>query len=47
MEGRKYLDLTAGIAVTGLGHCDPEFAKIIADQVRLPPRESAEEFPVR
>ncbi|KAI5458142.1 pyridoxal phosphate-dependent transferase [Mariannaea sp. PMI_226] len=32
VEDRKYLDFTAGIAVNGLGHCDPEFAKIIADQ---------------
>ncbi|KLU81728.1 acetylornithine aminotransferase [Magnaporthiopsis poae ATCC 64411] len=34
LEDRKYLDLTAGIAVTGLGHCDPEVADILADQAR-------------
>lgn len=34
MENRRYLDLTAGIAVNSLGHCDPEIAKIIAEQVR-------------
>lgn len=35
MENRRYLDLTAGIAVNSLGHCDPEIAKIIAEQVRI------------
>jgi acetylornithine aminotransferase len=34
MENRRYLDLTAGIAVNSLGHCDPEISKIIAEQVR-------------
>jgi acetylornithine aminotransferase len=34
MENRRYLDFTAGIAVNSLGHCDPEIAKIIAEQVR-------------
>jgi acetylornithine aminotransferase len=34
VENRKYLDFTAGIAVNALGHCDPEFARIVADQVR-------------
>ena len=33
IENRKYLDFTAGIAVNALGHCDPEFARIVADQV--------------
>lgn len=33
MEHRKYLDFTSGIAVNGLGHCDPGVARIIADQV--------------
>ncbi|KAH8424765.1 acetylornithine aminotransferase [Aspergillus melleus] len=33
MENRRYLDLTAGIAVNSLGHCDPEISKIIAEQV--------------
>ncbi|KAE8378335.1 pyridoxal phosphate-dependent transferase [Aspergillus bertholletiae] len=32
MENRRYLDLTAGIAVNSLGHCDPEISKIIAEQ---------------
>ncbi|KAJ5666676.1 hypothetical protein N7462_011085 [Penicillium macrosclerotiorum] len=32
MENRRYLDLTAGIAVNSLGHCDPEIAKIVAEQ---------------
>ncbi|ERS95835.1 hypothetical protein HMPREF1624_07912 [Sporothrix schenckii ATCC 58251] len=32
LEGNKYLDLTAGIAVNGLGHCDPEITRVIADQ---------------
>lgn len=34
MENHKYLDLTAGIAVTSLGHCDPEVSSIIADQAK-------------
>jgi acetylornithine aminotransferase len=33
IDNRKYLDFTAGIAVNALGHCDPEFAKLIAQQV--------------
>lgn len=33
MENRRYLDLTSGIAVNSLGHCDQEIAKIIAEQV--------------
>lgn len=33
LENRKYLDFTSGIAVNGLGHCDPGMAKMIADQV--------------
>jgi acetylornithine aminotransferase len=35
MENRKYLDFTAGIAVNGLGHCDPEMSKLLYQQVRL------------
>lgn len=35
MENRKYLDLTAGIAVNSLGHCDPEVAQIIAEQAEV------------
>lgn len=33
LENRKYLDFTSGIAVNGLGHCDPGVARILADQV--------------
>lgn len=33
MENHRYLDLTAGIAVNSLGHCDPEISKIISEQV--------------
>lgn len=33
IENRKYLDFTAGIAVNALGHCDPEFSKLMAQQV--------------
>lgn len=36
-ENRKYLDLTAGIAVNSLGHCDPISANLIAQQASLPP----------
>ncbi|KAF6806944.1 acetylornithine aminotransferase [Colletotrichum sojae] len=32
IENRQYLDFTAGIAVNGLGHCDPEITKLIAEQ---------------
>ncbi|PHH79623.1 hypothetical protein CDD80_4228 [Ophiocordyceps camponoti-rufipedis] len=32
VENRKYLDFTAGIAVTSLGHCDAELGNIVADQ---------------
>ena len=35
MENRKYLDFTAGIAVNSLGHCDPQVAEVIAEQVSL------------
>ena len=34
-ENRRYLDFTAGIAVNSLGHCDPEVAKLMSQQVRL------------
>jgi acetylornithine aminotransferase len=33
IDNRKYLDFTAGIAVNALGHCDPEFTNLIAQQV--------------
>jgi acetylornithine aminotransferase len=32
IEGRKYIDFTAGIAVTALGHSHPEVARILFDQ---------------
>ncbi|PGH36736.1 acetylornithine aminotransferase [[Emmonsia] crescens] len=35
MEQRKYLDFTAGIAVTSLGHSDPGVAEIISQQSRM------------
>ena len=31
-DGREYIDLLAGIAVTGLGHSHPELAEVIARQ---------------
>ena len=36
VENRQYLDFTAGIAVNALGHCDPEMARLIAQQVGMP-----------
>ena len=33
-EGNAYLDLTAGIAVTALGHSDDEWAQVVAEQAR-------------
>jgi len=35
VENRKYLDLTAGIAVNALGHCDEGVARVLAEQVRF------------
>ncbi|KAG5920607.1 hypothetical protein E4U53_003896, partial [Claviceps sorghi] len=32
VENRKYLDFTAGIAVTSLGHGDAEFTRLLAQQ---------------
>ncbi|OAA41306.1 acetylornithine aminotransferase [Metarhizium rileyi] len=32
VENRKYLDFTAGIAVTSLGHSDAEFTRLLAQQ---------------
>jgi len=32
LDGREYLDLLAGIAVAGLGHCHPEITRAISDQ---------------
>ncbi|KAI8683596.1 Acetylornithine transaminase [Fusarium keratoplasticum] len=34
VEDRKFLDFTAGIAVNGLGHCDPEFTRLLAEQAK-------------
>ncbi|HMM38130.1 MAG TPA: aspartate aminotransferase family protein [Desulfovibrio sp.] len=31
-DGKEYVDLLAGIAVCGLGHCRPELAKVMAEQ---------------
>ena len=36
VENRRYLDFTAGIAVNALGHCDPEMAKLMGQQVHMP-----------
>lgn len=33
-RGKEYLDLSAGIAVTALGHCDDGVAEILADQLQ-------------
>ena len=32
IEGREYIDLAGGIAVTGLGHCHPEVTKTLQEQ---------------
>lgn len=32
IEGRDYVDLSAGIAVSGLGHCDPDLVAALAEQ---------------
>lgn len=34
IDGREYVDLLAGIAVTSLGHCNEELAAVAADQAR-------------
>ncbi len=34
VEGREFIDLTAGWGVTSIGHCHPELAEAIADQAR-------------
>ena len=33
-DGKEYIDLLAGIAVTGIGHCHPEIAEVMAEQAR-------------
>jgi acetylornithine/N-succinyldiaminopimelate aminotransferase len=32
IDGREYIDLAGGIAVCGLGHCDPELVAALAEQ---------------
>lgn len=34
IDGKKYVDLLAGIAVTALGHCNPEVTETLAAQAR-------------
>ena len=31
-DGRKFLDFTSGIAVTGLGHCHPHLVGAVTEQ---------------
>ncbi len=33
-QGRKYLDFYSGVSVNALGHCHPEIAEVICNQVR-------------
>jgi len=33
-DGKEYIDLLAGVAVTSLGHCHPEIAEVTAAQAR-------------
>src|SRR5215471_13679772 len=33
-DGRKFLDFTSGIAVTGLGHCHPHVVAAVSEQAR-------------
>jgi len=33
-DGRKFLDFTSGIAVTGLGHCHPHLVGAITEQAK-------------
>ncbi|CAN1263286.1 Acetylornithine aminotransferase, mitochondrial [Linum perenne] len=35
LEGREYLDLTSGIAVNALGHCDSDWLRAVIDQANL------------
>lgn len=35
VEGREYLDMTSGIAVNALGHCDPDWVKAVVDQAHV------------
>lgn len=34
LDGKEYIDLLAGIAVTGIGHSHPEIADVMAEQAR-------------
>ena len=34
MDGKEHIDLLAGIAVTSLGHCNPEIAEVMAAQAK-------------
>ncbi|KAF2859448.1 acetylornithine aminotransferase [Piedraia hortae CBS 480.64] len=34
VEGRRYLDFTAGIAVTSLGHCDEALGQVLSEQAQ-------------
>ena len=33
-DGRKFLDFTSGIAVTGLGHCHPHLVGAVTEQAK-------------
>ena len=33
-DGRKFLDFTSGIAVTGLGHCHPHVVAAVTEQAK-------------
>ncbi|KAJ0980782.1 hypothetical protein J5N97_009037 [Dioscorea zingiberensis] len=35
VEGKEYLDMTAGIAVNSLGHCDPDWVKAVVEQANI------------
>lgn len=37
MENKQYLDFTAGIAVTSLGHSDPGLSQVLSEQVNRTP----------
>ncbi len=37
IENRRYLDFSGGIAVNGLGHCDPEVSKLLYQQIHSSP----------
>jgi acetylornithine aminotransferase len=34
IDGREYLDMTAGLAVNSLGHCDPNLVDASIDQYK-------------